>query len=199
MTSSELSSPGVTPPTRRAATEQATTYLGPATVVRVERQDLHVTLDEADARPVVATAAFTFPYTPAAGDRLLVLGQALPSPQSASYFAVGVLSGSRPNVLAFEGDTSVQAVHGKLTLASDQAIELRAPRITVRTGLLRTLATNIIEKADHVRRWVRGTLAIRAGNSRRIVDGEDSTRCQNSTTLAKDTVKIDGDQLHLGH
>ena len=77
--------------------------------------------------------------------------------------------------------------------------EFVRPRVTLRAGVLRTLAHSVVEKADDFRRWVRGLLAIRAGSSRRIVDGEDSTRCQNSTTLAKDTVKIDGDQLHLGH
>jgi len=61
------------------------------------------------------------------------------------------------------------------------------------------MADRVVEKADHLRRWVRGLMALRAGESRRLIDGQDTTRCENSTTLAKDTVKIDGDQLHLGH
>jgi hypothetical protein len=103
------------------------------------------------------------------------------------------------NCSCFPGDVTIRALAGKLTLASEQAVELCAPRITLRAGLIRTLANEVIEKANELRRWVRGLLAIRAGQSRRVVDGEDTTRCQNSTTLAKDTVTVDGDQLHLGH
>jgi hypothetical protein len=46
---------------------------------------------------------------------------------------------------------------------------------------------------------VQGLLAIRAGSCQRTIDGDDSTRCTNSTTLAKGTVTVDGDRLHLGH
>ena len=181
------------PPQSAPRSSHIATYLGPAKVIGKQGQVILVELENADRDQVVAQTAFTFPYEPAADDRLLVMGQ------GTQHFAVGVLSGSKPGVLAFAGEAHIRAINGKLTLASDQAIALRAPRITVRTGILRTIATSVVEKADHVRRWVRGLMAIRAGNSRRVVDGEDSTRCQNSTTLAKDTVKIDGDQLHLGH
>lgn len=184
---------------RRAATPDSsatTTYLGPATVLAPAKagpQVLQVELADDNNRQVSVTPAFTFPYEASAGDTLLVLGQ------GNNYYAVGVIAGSRPKSLMFPGDAHVGTIAGKLTLASDQAVELRAPKVTVRTGLLRTVAANVVEKADNFRRWVRNVLAIRAGESRRLVDGEDSTRCENSTTLAKDTVKIDGDQLHLGH
>ena len=171
----------------------ATTYLGPAKVIRKQGHSILVELENGDANQVLASPAFTFPYEATADDMLLVLGQ------ENNHFAVGVLSGSKPQTLEFPGDAHVLTVNGKLTLASDQAIELRAPKVTIRTGILRTIATTVVEKADSMRRWVRGMFALRAGESRRIVDGEDSTRCENSTTLAKDTVKIDGDQLHLGH
>ncbi|MCB9877489.1 MAG: DUF3540 domain-containing protein [Planctomycetes bacterium] len=176
-----------------AATTPDSTWLGPATVRDLRGSDLLVQPDDDTRRELLATPAFPFPYQPTIGDRLLVLGQ------EQRWFAVGVLQGARPATLTFAGDTDLRAVGGRLLLASDEAIELRAPRVTVRTGLLRTLADNVVEKAAQVRRWVRGLMAVRAGASRRVVDGLDSTRCQNSTTLAKDTVTIDGDQLHLGH
>ena len=169
-------------------------YLGPAIVQQSTRPgELRVRLQDEREDEVSVTPAFTFPYDPAPGDTLLVLGQ------GDRHYAVGVIAGSRPASLAFPGDADVRAVGGRLTLASDRAVELSAPRVTIRAGVLRTLAERVVEKTEGLRRWVRGLLAVRAGQSRRVVDGEDSTRCENSTTLAKDTVKIDGDQLHLGH
>lgn len=177
----------------RAASASPHQHLGPARVVAVGRGRCTVELEGDAAARVEVTPAFTFPYEPQVGDELLVLGQ------GARYYAVGVIAGSRPHTLAFPADATVRAVDGKLTLASDQAVELRAPRVTVRAGVLRTIADRVVEKASELRRWVRGLMAVRAGESRRVVDGLDSTRCENSSTVAKDTVKIDGDQLHLGH
>jgi hypothetical protein len=174
-------------------TGEPTTYLGHARVLASAGGPLRAVLEDDAATEVVVQPALTFPYEPHEGDVLLVLGQ--PS----QHFAVGVIAASKPQGLTFPGETRVHASQGRLVLSSDQAVELRAPRVSVRTGLLRTIATRVVEKAGSMRRWVRGVFALRAGESRRLVDGLDSTRCENSTTLAKDTVKIDGDQLHLGH
>jgi hypothetical protein len=170
-----------------------TTYLGPARVLRTVGNQFEVELGDADATKVLVRPAFTFPYVPTAEDSLLVLGQ------DGQHFAVGVLSGSGPGTLHFPGDVSIHAVDGKLTLASDEVLRLRAPRVTLRAGILRTIADEVVEKSASFRRWVRGLMATRAGRSRRVIDGDDTTRCENSTTLAKDTVTVDGDQLHLGH
>lgn len=176
-----------------ALRDGATTYLGPATVLAARGRTAMLRLADAARSEVEGTLALTFPYDAAPGDELLVLGQ------DGRHFVVGVLTASRPAALVFHGDVDVHAVGGRLTLHGDRAVELDAPRVTLRAQVLRTLANTVVEKADQVRRWVRGLLAIRAGSSRRTIDGHDSTRCQNSTTLAKETVTIDGDQLHLGH
>ncbi|HEX5052275.1 MAG TPA: DUF3540 domain-containing protein [Planctomycetota bacterium] len=180
-------------PTAPAHAEAEATYLGPAEVLARDRTGVTVRLANATRDEVAAVLAFTFPYQPAPGDSLLVLAQ------GGRHYAVGVLAGSRPTSLEFQGDVDVRAVGGTLTLAGDDGVEVEAPRITLRAGVLRTIAHSVVEKAEQVHRWVKGLLAIRAGTSRRTVDGEDSTRCQDSVTLAKGTVKIDGDQLHLGH
>lgn len=167
-------------------------YLGPGRVLAIGAGKVSVELDDTQTK-VEVTPAFTFPYRVQPEDRLLILGQA------GTYYAVGVLCGSGPAALHFSGDVSMHAVNGKLTLGSDRAIEIEAPRVTVRAGILRTISDHLVENYGNVRRWVRGLMTIRAGRSRRVIDGDDSTRCKNSTTLAKDTVTIDGDQLHLGH
>jgi len=166
-------------------------YLGAAQVLAGASD--HVVALLADNTQVRVTLAFTFPFVPQAGDCLLVLGQ------DGAYFAVGVLGGSAPRALRFAGDAEIRTVGGSLTLASDTSVQVVAPKITLRAGVLRAVARSIIERADSMQRWVRGLLAVRARESRRQIDGDDSTRCQRSTVLAKETVKLDGDQLHLGH
>ncbi|MBL8723408.1 MAG: DUF3540 domain-containing protein [Planctomycetes bacterium] len=176
-----------------AASAAADEYLGPARVLAVRPGTSRVALGGGDARTVDASHAFGLPFQPQVGDELLVMGRC------GQWFAVGVLGGARPVALEFPGDVDVRAVGGTLTLASDRAVAIVAPKITLRAGVLRTVARTVVEKAEQVHRWVRGLLALRAGEVRRTVDGLDATRCAESTTLAKGTVKIDGDQLHLGH
>lgn len=166
-------------------------YLGAAKVVRCCNDHVVAVLE--DGVEVKVAMAFAFPFTPQPGDSLLVMGQ------GQQFFAVGVLGGAAPKSLTFPGDAEIRTLGGTLTLASDTAVEVIAPRIVLRAGILRTMARSIVERADFVQRWVRGLLAVRAGSSRRQIDGEDSTRCQRSVVLAKETVKLDGDQLHLGH
>lgn len=166
-------------------------YLGPARVTSTASDHLVAELEDQTVAKV--SPAFAFPYAPQVGDLLLVLGQ------GDRFFAVGVLGGSAPKALVFPGNAEVRALGGSLTLASDTAIEVTAPRITMRAGMIRTMAKALVERVDSAQRWVRGLLAIRAGSSRRQIDGEDNTRCQRSTVLARETVKLDGDQLHLGH
>lgn len=168
-------------------------YLGPAEVIERERSGVTVRLEDEGCTVVPVELAFTFPYQPELGDRLLVLGA------QDRHYAVGVLDGRAPEALAFQGSVVVQAVGGTLTLAGDQGVELEAPKVTLRAGVVRTIAGSLVEKSESVYRWVRGLIAVRAAESRRTVDGEDATRCGNSVTLAKGTVKVDGDQLHLGH
>ena len=180
-----------TSPAPAAATDPA--YLGPATVVHTAGRTVVVRLAHTTAEEVRAELAFTVPYEPQVGDALLVMGQ------DRRFYALGVLAGEGRTSLEFHGDVDLRAFGGTLRIASDEKVEIEAPRITLRAGVLRTLAQSIHEKADQLHRWVRGLLAVRAGTSRRTVEGEDSTRCHDSVTLAKDTVKIDGDQLHLGH
>lgn len=169
-------------------------WLGPAEVLAVlPRGRVSARLDDATATTGEVELALAYAFVPQVGDRLLVLAQ------GGRRYAVGVLGGTRPATLQFPGDVDVRAVGGTLTLASDHAVTIAAPKVVLRAGTLRTLAHSVVEKAGHAVRWVQGLLAIRAGTSQRTIDGDDSTRCTNSTTLAKGTVTVDGDRLHLGH
>lgn len=188
-----LVAPSALPAQPGSPAAAAGSRLGPAEVVEAGAAASRVRFAEAPERTVVAAHAFSLPFTPRLGDTLLVVGA------GDAWFAVGVLAGSRPASLQFPGDVELRAVGGTLTLASDCVVAIEAPKVTLRTGVLRTIARSLVEKAEQVHRWVRGLCTLRAGQSRRTIDGEDQTRCGESVTLAKGVVRIDGDQLHLGH
>ncbi len=168
-------------------------YLGPGRVVRVEPRNLVVQLEEDAEREVSVELALSFPYRPVTGDRLLVVGH-----EGQPHYAIGILSGSAPAELSFQGDVSLQAVNGKLSLHGD-AVEIDAPRVTLRAKTLQTFAGTLTETADSAYRWVKGLLTVRAGESFRVVTGEDRSQAAEVTILSKTTVKVDGDNVQLGH
>src|SRR5579863_1161814 len=79
-------------------------YLGPAPVVRVEGSDVVVELPSGAL--VRAALAFAFPYAPAAGDVLLVIGK------DDAHYAIGVLQGQGRTTLTFPGDVELRAEGG---------------------------------------------------------------------------------------
>jgi hypothetical protein len=145
-----------------------------------------------DGPQVSAELALGYAFQPSEGDRLLVLGQA------ERYYVVGVLQGAATSQLQVPGDLDVRA-GGTLRLFGDDGLEVEADEVTLKAGTLRTYAESLHETVDEAYRWVKGLLTVRAGQARRIVDGEDHSRAQRTTILAEEVVKIDGDQVHLGH
>lgn len=183
------------------ASPPAAGYLGPGRVLEVSPRGVLVRLEGADSAEatgpegpqVLAALGFACPYQPAPGDELLIMGR------SEHYYAVGVLSGANPGGLHFEGDLDLRAVGGTLTLSGDEGVEVEGQRITLRADALRTFAGSLSEKADEAYRWVKGLTTLRAGESRRVIEGEDYNQSHDSIHLAKGTVKIDGHQIHMGH
>src|SRR5262249_40991097 len=112
-------------PAARAASD----YLGPARGVEVAGSAVSVELPGGEAAR--ATMALAFPYRPAAGDTLLVVGR------DGAWYVIGVLEGTGETVLSFSGGVEVRAEGGPLRLSSDQAVELSAPEVGVDAGRLR--------------------------------------------------------------
>jgi len=169
-------------------------YLGPAEVLEASPGRLRVRLLEAEGAPVVhATSALAVPCAPGPGDTLLVLGQ------GGQAFAIGVLSGVGPARLELPGDVELRAVGGTLSLHGERGVTVEGEAITLRARALRTFAGTLTERVDTAFRWVKDQLRIQAGESRRVVQGEDLSHCQRSVTLAQETVKVDGHQIQIGH
>jgi hypothetical protein len=181
-----------------SAAPAAGEYLGPARVVAVAGGDVMVELPAPAAppstggAPVRAVMALAFPYRPAPGDTLLVIGR------EGAYYVIGVLHGAGETVLSFAGGVELRAEGGPLRLASDRAIEMAAPEVTVQAGRMQLFAEAAVEKLGTFYRHVRGLFRARAGESETIVDEGALTRAKSATILTEETVSINGKQIHLG-
>lgn len=176
------------PATQQLAT--TTTYLGPGEVL--DARGLEFTVRLRDDLDVTARLALAFPYAPAVGDLLLIIGQ------GDEHYIIGVLQGAGTAVLSMQGDVSIRAVDGTLELLGDRGVRVLSPEVEIHTGKFKLLAETITEKATTVYRWVKNLLTMRAGRKRDIVDSTSYSRAYRQTILAEEHVKINGEQVHLG-
>jgi Protein of unknown function (DUF3540) len=168
----------------------ASDYLGPARVLEVSGSAVSVSLS--DGRAGRARMALAFPYRPAPGDTLLVVGR------EGELYVIGVLEGTGETVLAFPGGVELRAEGGPLRLASDQAVEVRAPEVAIDAGNLRLFAEAAVEKLGTLYRHVRGLYRARSGASETVVDEDAITRARSATILTDESMSINGKQIHLG-
>lgn len=164
-------------------------YLGPATVTGVKGLRPLVSLP--NGVEVVAEMALAFPYNPAAGDTLLVIGKA------EQHYAIGVLSGHGQTTLRFQGDVSLEAVGGKLQLVSDEKVLMRSPLIEVQADKVRTFAETIINKATNIFQNVREMVSTRAGEKHDLIAGDVHTHADRATITTKGVTTINGKEVHL--
>ena len=143
-------------PARTAAAVDVDAYLGAARVVRLEEGTVVVALEEArGSGPIVvhAASALAYPYTPRAGDQLLVVGDA------AAFYVIGVLEGRGHVALSQAGDVTVHAEGGALRLVGDRGVHLRGDRVQLTTEVLRQRAVSVVatlgERVTHVREVLR--------------------------------------------
>ena len=99
--------------------------------------------------------------------------------------------------LRFKGDVSLEAVGGKLSLASDETVEVRSPDVAVRTRKFRLLADRAIERLGNLYQRVRGQLDVHAGQKRELIDGNSHAAAENATIATRGLVTINGKQVHL--
>lgn len=166
-------------------------YLGPAEVVEARAGEVTVELPEGDVVPV--ELALAFPYEPAPGDALLVIGKG-----SGEYYAIGVLRGAGRAVLAIQGHVDLRAVGGKLHLAGDEGVEIEGPEVSVRAGKLRTIADSVVETFATLYQRVTSHLRVHARESHTLVEGAAITQAKTAQITTEDVVTINGKQVHLG-
>lgn len=164
-------------------------YLGPGTVVaaRVDRLELQL---ENGAR-VDARAALPWPYEAAVGDELLVVGE------GARHYVIGVLRGRGVSRLDFEGDVKLSA-RGRLDLAADQGVSIRAPDVHVESDRLTIVAEAAHKIVGTLRQTVRELFTVRAKEQHTLVEGNVLSHSKATRIVSEEKVTINGKEIFLG-
>jgi hypothetical protein len=173
-----------------SATRGASDYLGPARVLAVRAGEVEIELPDGAAG--WARLALAFPYQPAPGDELLVIGK------GEARYVIGVLHGRGQTVLAFQGGVEIRAEGGPLSLASDRGLHFRSPEIGMDTGTLRMAADAVVQRFTSVFQRVSALLSVRAREMETVVDEGQLTRAKSASILTEETMSINGKQIHLG-
>lgn len=168
---------------------EQTTYLGPAEVVRVAPG--RVQIDLPDDQPW-AQLALAFPYQPAVGDSLLVVGQ------DEAWYVIGVLRGAGKTSLTVPGDLDIRAPQGRIEMSAGGGVTIRGPLVRLVAEKLEVAARSVFERFVEATRWVRGAWQLRAGRMRTRVEETYRLQAGRIVEHAEEDVKIDGQKIHLG-
>jgi hypothetical protein len=164
--------------------------LGPAEVLRVSPNEIEVRLKKGGIAR--ARMALGYPYEPAPGDMVLVIGDA------EGHYVIGVLYGTGRSVLELPGDVDLRAVNGVLRLSGDKGVEVAAPEVSMRTGRLQILAGAVVERFASLRQRVTELLSVQAGERQTIIDGSSHEQAKRATVLTEETMTINGKAIYLG-
>jgi hypothetical protein len=167
-----------------------TEYLGPARVTRVAPHALEVEIRGGER--AAAQMALAFPYAPAEGDVLLVIGK------GDEHWVIGVIQGTGRAALAFQGGVEISATGGPLTLTSDRGVAIRGPDVEVEAGKLEVLAGSVVERFTSLYQRVRDAWNVRAGEAHTIVDGSSHLTAKDASIVTEETMSINGSEIHLG-
>lgn len=165
-------------------------YLGPARVTRALPHALEVEIRGGEAVP--AQMALAYPYAPAEGDVLLVIGR------GGEHWVIGVIQGTGKAALAFQGGVEISAEGGPITLKSDQGVAIRGPEVEVEAGKLHVLAGSVVERFASLYQRVRDAWSVRAGEAHTIVDGSSHLTAKEASIVTEETMSINGSEIHLG-
>ncbi|MFT3772962.1 MAG: DUF3540 domain-containing protein [Minicystis sp.] len=174
----------------KTSTAPARDYLGPGEVTEVLPHEIEARLPSGAA--VRARIALAFPYEPAKGDEVLLIGNA------DGHYVIGVLHGRGRTALSFQGDVDLRAEGGTLRLSSDKAVSVEAPEVSVLADKIQQIAGAVAQRFTSLRQSITELLSVRAGQSHSIVDGASFSQSKSATILTEGKVTINGKQIHLG-
>lgn len=165
-------------------------YLGPAKVTRTGPAALEATLPNGESiRPRLALA---YPFVPAAGDTLLVIGE------KERYFVIGVIESTGRTELRFQGDVEIRAVDGTVELEGARGVSFAGPQIDIKTKQLSVIADKVTEAFGSVFTRVKALLSVHTGEADTVVHGEWSNRSERAAITSQEVVSVNGKEVHLG-
>lgn len=168
---------------------EAVAYLGPARIVDAGGDRVRLALNDS---AVQARLALAYPYAPAPGDVVLVIGQ------GEEYYVIGVLEGRGKTVFAAPADLEFRAPSGSITLAASQGVKLASSQVDVRAERWDVTAAEATETFGESYRRVQGAAQVRAGEMRQQVDGKYTVQADRIREVAEKDVHLDGERINLG-
>jgi len=106
---------------------------------------------------------------------------------------------------AITGDLTLAAPQGRVVVEAEEEVCLRSRRLTSvadeivqRAGRWELEAERMVERAGDAFRQVEGTLQVRAGRARHLIEGAFQLFSRRTTVTSEDDVTIDGQQIRLG-
>lgn len=172
------------------AVAAAADYLGPADVLEVAGDEVDVELP--DGAAVRARMALAFPYEPAPGDELLIIGR------GADHYVIGVLRAAGRTELSFQGDVSIRASGGTVRIHGDEGVEVAGPKVTLHARSLDIVADTVVEKLRSLYQRIVGTASVHAEQMHTVVTGTALTQAKSAAIVTEETVTINGRKVHLG-
>ncbi len=166
-----------------------TTRLGPAHVTGAEGGRVRALFEGGE---IEAVNALAFPWTPRAGDVVLVISQ------EDAHFIIGVLHTQGDFTFNFPAGVTFRAPRGAMNFHSGESVDLHAPEVRVTAGNLTFLAGKLTEKVTSAFRWVKDLVQLKAGRSRTVIEGTSHERAQRRVIRADKDVRVNGERIHLG-
>ncbi len=164
-------------------------HLGPARVLSVTPDEVRVDISGAEVSAVMALA---FPYRPAIGDLLLVIGK------GNEHYVIGVIQGAGHSTFTFPGNVEIRADRGELSLSAEKGVKVSSSEIALEATTVRVTAGALVQKLTSAYQRVRELLSVHAGEQEVVVDGSALTRAKSATVLTEENMTINGKQIHLG-
>tara|TARA_R110002072_G_scaffold36834_1_gene108123 strand:+ start:10559 stop:11002 length:444 start_codon:yes stop_codon:yes gene_type:complete len=145
----------------------------------------------AEGEVVEAQWALPYRYLAQAGDTLLVIKR------GQRHYVLSVIHGRGRNQLALRGEGLLRAAGGKLRLRGERGVRIKGPRVTLRGQTLGVMARVVHEKLGEVTQRIAKRVFERAGQSRRVIEGDDWHSAGERTLVAADSVLFNGDLIRV--
>ncbi|MBX3465620.1 MAG: DUF3540 domain-containing protein [Planctomycetes bacterium] len=163
--------------------------VGLADVVSVEG-DVVVRLWE-DGALATPGWALPYPYAPAPGDQVVVIGR------GDRRWVIAVARGRGATLLWVDGDAAL-AAGGRLRLAGDVAVRVVGETLTLRARAVDVAAATLHVVADDATEVVRGAARLVAGAVQRVTRGAETVIARRVTILGRALAKVDGKVTIIG-
>jgi hypothetical protein len=168
---------------------QQSSYLGPASVERVDGHRVLLNLNEVQAW---AVSAVGYPYRFQAGDMVLAIGG------RDEWYVIGVLSGSGRTCFHVEGDLQLIAPWGSIEMVAAKGVSIKGPDITLVGSRVTLIARQLSQRVQELTTHVKNCYDVIAARFTGRVEGSYRLQAEKIVQRAEGDVKIDGRKIHLG-